>query len=316
MWHKNTHHPIDRKLASRRSVVQKAVFIPDPEKIQFPDSKATRDFRLMSTNRVYLTVITYLFLHFFIFIGCSEGQKREPESSPSQIVKEISERELTVMDVFDWTPEGALVTLEFILEGDSLLIYDAICSFCATTFRSRVTDLNGNKISLTCPSCSSVYSSPARRVKALLDQLQQRRFTRWLGDVNSQELAGSTSNIRLRAIAPVQTAVDPLEALRATLCSEVVDREPLSPIPSGTMLSPEPVSYFNEIAAPGKDIPFRHIWYRNGNRERIIELSASGSSWRTWSTKESLMPGVWMVTCETPEGDIFDLQFFQVEDIE
>lgn len=106
---------------------------------------------------------------------------------------------------------------------------------------------------------------------------------------------------------------DGLEVIRAAVCRDVVDREPVDP---GTRFEPSvgKLSCFTQITGAQGPTEIFHVWYFAETERARVPLSVNGVSWRTYSSK-IIQPheiGDWRVDVLDAEGKVLETLLFEI----
>lgn len=117
----------------------------------------------------------------------------------------------------------------------------------------------------------------------------------------------------LTAVAVAQQAAD-LEIATATICREVVDREPVDP---GTSFEPSvgKLYCFTHVTGAQGATEIYHVWYFAESERAVVTLQVKTASWRTYSSK-IIQPheiGDWRVDVLGLEGDVLKVVHFQIK---
>jgi hypothetical protein len=115
------------------------------------------------------------------------------------------------------------------------------------------------------------------------------------------------------AVTSFAQEMSPLVAAEATICRDVVDRQPLG---AGTTFeaSVGKLFCFTKITGAQGSTEISHIWYFGDTLKANVTLPVRSSSWRTYSSKR-IMPheiGDWHVDVLGPEGKILKTLEFKV----
>jgi hypothetical protein len=117
-------------------------------------------------------------------------------------------------------------------------------------------------------------------------------------------------------VAPAIKAqpADGLEVIRAAICLEVVDREPVD---AGTQFAPSvgKLYCFTQITGAQGPTEVCHVWYFAEKERARVSLSVNGSSWRTYSSKiiQSHEIGDWRVDVLDPEDKVLETLIFEIK---
>ena len=114
---------------------------------------------------------------------------------------------------------------------------------------------------------------------------------------------------------PIQAQpADGLEVVRASICRDVVDREPVD---GGAQFAPSVGKLFCFTQIMGAQGPTEvfHVWYFAETERARVSLSVNGSSWRTYSSKiiQSHEIGDWRVDVLDPEGKVLETLLFEIK---
>lgn len=116
----------------------------------------------------------------------------------------------------------------------------------------------------------------------------------------------------LTAVAVAQQG-HALEIATATICRNVVDREPVD---AGTSFEP-PVGKlccFTHVTGAKDATEIYHVWYFAERERAVVKLQVNSASWRTYSSK-IIQPreiGKWRVDVLGPEGDVLKAVHFEI----
>ncbi len=109
-------------------------------------------------------------------------------------------------------------------------------------------------------------------------------------------------------IAPTEN----IKSQRSLLCYDIINREPYKKINRYLPAVPDKINFFTHIIGANKPTTIYHRWIKNGKTIDYIPLKIGSNSWRTWSNKEHLAPGEWLVLAETKHGEILDIGEFSI----
>ena len=103
----------------------------------------------------------------------------------------------------------------------------------------------------------------------------------------------------------------PISVAEATICQNVVDREPVQ-AGSSFPASVGRLYCFTTIIGAQSPIDITHVWYFGGTQRARVNLTVKSLRWRTYSSKkiQSHEIGNWHVDILGPGGDLLhSLQF-------
>jgi len=103
-----------------------------------------------------------------------------------------------------------------------------------------------------------------------------------------------------------------LKSQRSLLCYNIIDREPYNKINRYLPAVPDRINFFTHIVGANTPTTIYHRWIKNGRTIDYIPLKIGSNSWRTWSRKEHLASGEWLVLAETKYGEILDSGEFSI----
>ena len=216
-------------------------------------------------------------------------------------------RQFRVGRAFRWEPADAIRDVAFSFVSDRIVDYvDGLCDGCGAGMRFFLfgVDVVATAATIHCPGCSVGTRLMVAATRELISEMASHGFYRALGVVDG-------GSYLIRKVGPLQAGSRQFRVSRSAVCYAIEDREPSDTFPREIAAFPERISYFTEVAAaPGQDI--FHVWRCNGQLTDRIRLDADSQSWRTWSTKENLARGAWIVTTEMPSGDVLDMREFHI----
>ncbi len=116
----------------------------------------------------------------------------------------------------------------------------------------------------------------------------------------------------LTSVAVAQQAHG-LEIATATICLNVVDREPVD---AGTSFEATVgrLCCFTHVTGAQGAIEIYHVWYFAESERAVVKLQVNSASWRTYSSK-IIQPheiGEWRVDVLGPEGDVLKAVRFEI----
>ena len=116
-----------------------------------------------------------------------------------------------------------------------------------------------------------------------------------------------------QAKEPAVKPAHELEITRASICRQVVEREPVD---AGTSFEPpvEKLSCFTHVTGAQDPTEIYHIWYFGDIERAVVTLKVNSGSWRTYSSK-IIQPheiGDWRVDVLGPEGDMLKSVHFKI----
>ena len=103
-----------------------------------------------------------------------------------------------------------------------------------------------------------------------------------------------------------------LKSFRSMLCYEIYNKEPYRKINRELPAVPDKINFFTHIVGASRPTTIYHRWIKNGKTTDRIPLRIDSSSWRTWSNKEHLSSGEWLVLAETEYGEVLDVGEFSI----
>ncbi|MDN5304176.1 MAG: hypothetical protein PWP46_1058 [Fusobacteriaceae bacterium] len=107
-----------------------------------------------------------------------------------------------------------------------------------------------------------------------------------------------------------------LEVNRDILTTAIENREPVNEITEFPLYSK--AYYFTEILNANEEQYIYHVWYytqENGVKNKMakVKLKVSGSRWRTWSSKNLWLEGIWEVEVIDKDNNVLSKQEFIVK---
>jgi hypothetical protein len=113
----------------------------------------------------------------------------------------------------------------------------------------------------------------------------------------------------------VATAQQPseLEVARAVICRTVVDREPVDPGTTFTVLEGK-LYCFTQIVGAQDPVAIAHVWHFADTERARVELPVRGMRWRTFSSKiiQDHEIGQWRVDVLGPGDEVLHVLYFEV----
>ncbi|WP_456428582.1 DUF2914 domain-containing protein [Rhodocaloribacter sp.] len=114
-------------------------------------------------------------------------------------------------------------------------------------------------------------------------------------------------------VAAASTSSGYLDVDRAYFTSGVSNRDPIDRLSHSFKNTPRKIYFFTEVKGASRNTVVYHRWIRNGQQTDRIRLNVGVSQrWRTWSMKQNLGPGAWIVTVETTSGAVLARNDFQI----
>jgi hypothetical protein len=105
-----------------------------------------------------------------------------------------------------------------------------------------------------------------------------------------------------------------IEVPEMVFCTGVEDRVPVG---ADTMFlnTVEQVYCFTKITGVSETATISHVWYYDDNEMARVDLTVSGDSWRTWSSKRIIEDwgGAWRVDVVTESGEILKSMGFTIQ---
>ena len=104
-----------------------------------------------------------------------------------------------------------------------------------------------------------------------------------------------------------------LSVAEATICQNVVDREPVQAGSSFPASVGRLYCFTKIIGAPGP-VDISHVWYFRGTQRALVNLTIKASSWRTYSSKkiQDFEIGDWHVDIKGPDGTLLRTLSFKI----
>jgi hypothetical protein len=209
-------------------------------------------------------------------------------------------RAFRVGRAFTWEPSDFLHEVAFSFVSERVVDYvDGLCDGCGAGARFFLfaVDVAATAVTITCPECSMGTRLAVALTRELVAEMAVQGFARAVGFIDGPD------GYIVKKVAPVVLQGTHLSVARSAVCYGVQDREPTSLFDRQISAFPERICYFTEVAAaPGHQIV--HVWRRNGEVTDRIPLEANSGNWRTWSHKENLARGSWIVTTELRSGEV------------
>lgn len=220
-----------------------------------------------------------------------------------------SQRSFVIKEAFRFEPQGALVDLAFSIAqpvSDYVLDYvDLDCPHCKLAFRIFLYALEfGASVAIACPGCTFEVRLGIAATRFLVGQLQSYGMSKALG-------LAVRGGYRVHKVGPARTRYGTLSVARSIACYSVHDREPSGHFNREIPALPDKINYFTDIRGGRRSFQIEHVWRRDGQITDRIPLDIGSSSWRTWSRKRNLAPGVWLLTTEM-DGIVLDLKEFSI----
>lgn len=216
-------------------------------------------------------------------------------------------REFRIDRAFEWEPADLVRDVAFSFASQRIVDYvDGLCESCGIGMRFFLfgVDVIATAATISCPGCSVGTRLMVAVTRELIEELAAHGFRRALGVLDG-------GSYRIRKVGPVSLRGRRFGVARSAVCYGIDDREPARLFNREIAAFPERISYFTEVAAaPGLDVV--HVWRCNGEITDRIRLDADSGSWRTWSTKQNLARGAWIVTTELPSGEVLDSREFHI----
>jgi hypothetical protein len=142
------------------------------------------------------------------------------------------------------------------------------------------------------------------------------------GVCQAQESSGQAQEPAMKAEQPTGEMQEPamqeqeapeLTVSVATICRDVVDREPMD---SGNSFTADvgKLYCFTKIMGAESPTHVTHVWYFDGTERARVELAVNGASWRTFSSK-IIQPhelGAWRVDVLDADGNVLKSLDFEV----
>jgi hypothetical protein len=99
----------------------------------------------------------------------------------------------------------------------------------------------------------------------------------------------------------------------ATICKDVVDREPVD---SGNSFTADvgKLYCFTKIMGAESPTHVTHVWYFDGTERARVDLAVNAASWRTFSSKiiQAHELGAWRVDVLDADGNVLKSLDFEV----
>lgn len=142
------------------------------------------------------------------------------------------------------------------------------------------------------------------------------------GVCQAQESSGQAQEPAMKAEQPTGEMQEPamqeqeapeLTVSVATICRDVVDREPMD---SGNSFTADvgKLYCFTKIMGAESPTHVTHVWYFDGTERARVDLAVNGASWRTFSSK-IIQPhelGAWRVDVLDADGNVLKSLDFEV----
>jgi hypothetical protein len=138
-------------------------------------------------------------------------------------------------------------------------------------------------------------------IDALLSQLRVKNMQKAIALPNGEDYF-------VHLIAPAGR----LNIRRSALCYKIINKEPKELINRELYAIPNKINYFTQVVGARRNTVVYHRWIKNGKTTDLIRLNVNSQSWRTWSNKVNLAPGVWKVIAETRFGEMLDVEEFSI----
>ncbi|TDT72312.1 DUF2914 family protein [Hypnocyclicus thermotrophus] len=107
-----------------------------------------------------------------------------------------------------------------------------------------------------------------------------------------------------------------LEVNRDILTTSIENREPINEISEFNLY--DKAYYFTEITNANEEQYIYHVWYyiqENGIKNKMakVKLKVAGNRWRTWSSKNLWLEGVWEVEVVDKDNNLLSKKEFVVK---
>ena len=116
----------------------------------------------------------------------------------------------------------------------------------------------------------------------------------------------------INLIAPTTIRGRNVNVGRSAVCYDVYNHEPNGFFNRTIWAMPKQIVYFSKLNGLGSYSKIYHNWFNNGNQTDRIPLDIKSNSYRTFSRKEHLGTGQWIVTTEAPNGHLLDSKEFSI----
>jgi hypothetical protein len=216
-------------------------------------------------------------------------------------------REFVIDTAVSWEPANLLDDFAFtVVKGLALDFVDARCKECGEFIRAFMLGASIASIVLSpCPGCAIAVRVTLMVSRYLLAELRSHAFAKARGLLED-------GRYRVAKVGP--TTVNRIRegVERSAVSYDVESHEPTGTFDRLIPAMPQQIRYFTEVSASAAGAPVTHVWRCNGKVTDRISLEVGSRRWRTFSRKQNLQTGVWMVEAHARNGAVLDTREFHI----
>lgn len=216
------------------------------------------------------------------------------------------QRSFFVDNVFRWEPADVLKDLAFAIipspQDQTIDYLDARCHHCGIAFRAFLYGVSlGYRFAVTCPACPPQLRLAVVVSRALISGLRQYAIKRAIG-------LAMGNGYRVHRVGPAGSVA----VARSAACYDIREREPQRRFDRELPAVPARIFYFTEVEGVHGSTGIVHTWRKDGELTDRISLDVRSTKWRTWTFKQNLAPGTWILTTEMHDGAVLDVREFHI----